>query len=325
MKPSTLRADLILLLAAVLWGGAFVAQRAAMQFMGPLTYNGIRFALGALVLVPLVMMRSRQSAGDKVWTGRREAGVLAVGCAAGLVLFIAVSLQQAGLVHTTAGKAGFITGLYMPLVPILGLILRQRTGIATWVGVCLAVVGLYFLSVPAGLSLFGGGDGVQQLNRGDALVAACAVVWAVHVLLIGRFAPRIDPLQLGLAQFVVVAIASFMAAIAVSEPISSAGIHAAIWPILYGGLISVAVAYTLQLIGQSQTGPGHAALLLSLETVFSAIAGYLVLQERLGPRELLGAAVMFMGMLVSQASRLLPKATVPMSTGSCEAAVPAGK
>ncbi len=298
MKYRALRADAILLFAAVLWGAAFVAQRAAMRHLGPMTYNGIRFALGALALGTFVAVRSRRSAGAESGvsdpSGRSRNRHTLGGAVAGVVLFVAASLQQAGLVHTTAGKAGFITGLYVPLVPILGLVVGRRTGGATWVGAALAVVGLYFLSV----------TGPMRLNPGDGLVMACAVVWAVHVLLIGRLAPRHDPLRLGVTQFTVVAVASLVAA-AFTEPITAAAVWAAGIPILYGGLISVAIAYTLQIVGQRDAPPGHAALLLSLETVFAALTGYCLLGETFGPRESFGAAVMLGGMLVSQIGRLL--------------------
>ncbi len=298
MKHTTLRADLLLLLAAVLWGAAFVAQRTAMTHLGPFTYTGIRFALGSLALVPFVLAQSRQSGGPAASSPSRRRLHIVGGAAAGVLLFGGVSLQQVGLVYTTAGKAGFITGLYMPLVPVFGLAVGQRTGAATWVGVTLAVIGLYLLSV----------TGPLTINRGDGYVILCAVVWAVHVLLIAAIAPQADPLRLGVAQFTTVAMVSLVIGVA-AERTTAEGVRAAVWAILYGGLISVGIAYTLQLVGQRYAPPGHAALLLSLEAVFAALAGYLLLGERLGPREMVGAAVMLGGMLVSQAGRLLPKPT----------------
>lgn len=299
MKRTTLRADAVLLLAAVIWGGGFVAQRVAMQYMGPFTFNALRFAVGTLVLLPVIAGRSRRRATqdarppDANRDGRRHFH-LAAGAVAGLVLFIGASLQQIGLVYTTAGKAGFITGLYLPLVPILGLLVGERTRIATWIGVALAVIGLYFLSV----------SGNMEINRGDLFVLACSVVSAVHVLVIGWISPRGDALQLGLVQFAVVAGLSVIVA-ALSEPITVDGLRAATWAIAYGGLGSVAVAFTLQLIGQRDAPSGHAALLMSLETVFAAVAGYLLLNEMFGGRELFGAGLMLTGFVVSQVPRLL--------------------
>lgn len=299
MKRTTLRADAVLLVAAVIWGGGFVAQRVAMRHMGPYAFNALRFALGTIVLLPVIAAWARPGAieetrpSDLKSDGRRHFHLIA-GALAGFVLFIAVSLQQIGLVYTTAGKAGFITGLYLPLVPILGLVIGEHTRIATWVGVGLALTGLYFLSVP----------GNMEINRGDVYVLACAVVSAVHVLIIGWISPRGDALRLGLVQFAVVAVLSAIVAV-MREPITADGLRASTWAIAYGGLGSVAVAFTLQLIGQRDAPSGHAALLMGMETVFAAVAGYLVLSETFGARELLGAALMLTGFLVSQIPRLL--------------------
>ena len=304
MKASSLRADVVLLIAAVLWGAAFVAQRAAMRHMGPLTFNGLRFALGALALAAVIGLRRtrRRPAPDALkepssYEPPRDAAFrlyLLGGVVAGLVLFAGVSLQQAGLVYTTAGKAGFITGLYLPLVPILGLVLGRRTGGATWLGVVLAVIGLYLLSIV---------PGSFEMERGDALVAACAVIWAVHVLVVAHLAPRLEPLKFGLVQFSTVAVAS-VAAAAAFEPLAGANLRGGALALLYGGLVSVGIAYTLQLVGQREAPPGHAALILSLEAVFAALTGGLLLDERLAQRQLAGAALMLCGMLVSQLPRL---------------------
>ncbi len=290
MRAGTLKADAVLLLAAAIWGAAFVAQRAAMQDMGPLGFNGIRFALGALVLLPIIWVRRPAVASDSArerrlyWRG---------GLLAGSVLFVGASLQQVGLVYTTAGKAGFITGLYVICVPILGLAIGQRTPALTWLGAGLAAVGLYLLSI----------SGRPTVNPGDVLVLACAVVWAVHVLIIGRISPRTDPLRLAAVQFTVTALLSLGAAICF-ERNTLAGLSAARWSILYGGICSVGIAYTLQVVGQRTAPPGHAAILLSFEAVFAALTGGWLLGEVLGRRELLGCAVMLAGILVSQLRRV---------------------
>ena len=292
MRLATFKADAILLFAAVIWGAAFVAQRAAMQHMGPLGFNGIRFALGTLVLLPVIWVWRAPVTADCA-TERRlywRGGLLA-----GIVLFVGASLQQAGLVYTTAGKAGFITGLYVVGVPILGLLIGQRTPVLTWLGAGLAAVGLYLLSVSSRL----------EINPGDGLVLACAGVWAVHVLIIGRISPRTDPLCLAAVQFGVTAVLSLLAA-AVFERITLTGIAAAKWAILYGGLCSVGIAYTLQVVGQRAAPPAHAAILLSFEAVFAALTGGWLLGEVLGPRELLGCGLMLAGILVSQVRRAKP-------------------
>jgi drug/metabolite transporter (DMT)-like permease len=306
MNTHSMRADVVLLIAAVLWGAAFVAQRAGMRYMGPLTFNALRFALGALALASFMAVRwnsRRRAASAPVEATRRVAFRLYIvgGIAAGLVLFAGASLQQMGLVYTTAGKAGFITGLYLPLVPILALFLGRRTGRATWLGVALAVVGLYLLSVSA--ESF-------RIERGDALVIACAVIWAVHVLIVAHLAPRLEPLTFGLVQFSTVAVASLAAAWAV-EPVASADLRGGALALLYGGLVSVGIAYTLQLVGQREAPPGHAAMILSLEAVFAALTGGLLLGERLGRYELLGAGLMLCGMLISQLPRLRSAAVKP--------------
>jgi drug/metabolite transporter (DMT)-like permease len=294
MKKQALRADLLLFAAAVLWGTAFVAQRMAMQHMGPLTYNGVRFAIGGLALVPFIVLRTR--AATRRGTPRDRPTLrtyLVGGLVAGLVLLVATDLQQAGLVYTTAGKAGFITGLYVPLVPLFGLLGRQRVPWATWVGVGLAVVGLYFLSISAKF----------ELNRGDALVLACAVACAVQVLVIGWLSPHVDALVFGLMQYSIVAGGSLLLGVCL-EDVTLAGVRAAAWELAYGGILSVSVAFTLQIIGQRHAPPGHAALVMSLEAIFAALAGYVVLHETFGPRELLGAGLMLGGTLVSQVRRL---------------------
>jgi drug/metabolite transporter (DMT)-like permease len=232
------------------------------------------------------------------------------GTIAGLVLFAAAALQQWGLVYTTAGKAGFITGLYLPLVPILALFLGRRTERMTWLGVGLAIGGLYLLSV---------GGGPWTVQPGDALVSACAVILAAHVLIVAHLAPRLEPLKFGLVQFTTVAVASLAVACFV-EPLASADLRGGALALLYGGLISVGIAYTLQLVGQREAPPGHAALIMSLESVFAALSGGLVLGERLGSLEMAGAGLMLLGMLMSQ----LPRLRIPGSAAAATAGAERG-
>ncbi len=286
MRRATLKADALLLIAAAIWGAAFVAQRVAMRHMGPLAFNGVRFALGALALLPLIHVRrlSGDAQSGKLYLGG--------GLLVGTVLFVGASLQQIGLVYTTAGKAGFITGLYVVFVPILGLLVGHRTALPTWLGAGLAAVGLYLLSVSERL----------EVNLGDGLVLACALVWSVHVLLIARLAPRTDPIRLAAVQFGVTAVLSLLAALAF-EPVTLAGIIAAKWAVLYGGLCSVGIAYTIQVVCQRAIPPAHAAILFSLEAVFAALTGGWLLGEVLGRRELLGCALMLGGIIVSQVRR----------------------
>jgi drug/metabolite transporter (DMT)-like permease len=211
------------------------------------------------------------------------------GGGAGLVLFGAASLQQVGLVHTTAGKAGFITGLYVILVPLVGFLRGHRTGPGAWGGATLAALGLYLLSVREGLSL----------DPGDAWVLGSAFLWTAHVLVLAWFAPRLDGIHLAFIQFLVCAGCSLICA-AFTETISWDGVRGAAIPILYGGGMSVGVAYTLQVVAQREAPPAHAAIILSLEAVFAAAAGWVLLDESLSTRGMVGCALMLAGMLVSQ-------------------------
>jgi drug/metabolite transporter (DMT)-like permease len=280
----------LLLLAAAIWGFAFVAQRVGMEHVGPFTFNAVRFALGGIVLLPLVALRKRQATvfdrkqpavgGGMIWRG---------GVIAGLALFAGASFQQTGIVHTTAGKAGFITGLYVIIVPIMGLLWKQRMGMQTWLGAILAAIGLYFLSAPSRLSI----------ASGDLLVLASAFMWAGHVHIIAWLSPRIDPIQLACRQFLICSAISFVVA-GFTESVSSGGLKEAAVPILYAGLMSTGVAYTLQVVAQRRVHPAHAAIILSLEAVFAAIGGWLMLGEVLSIGELFGALLMLAGMLLSQ-------------------------
>jgi drug/metabolite transporter (DMT)-like permease len=215
---------------------------------------------------------------------------LAAGLIAGGVLFFGASLQQVGIVSTTAGKAGFITGLYVVLVPLAGLLWRQRAGAAAWAGAVLSLGGLFLLSFTDTLSM----------ARGDLIVLGGAFFWTAHVHVVSVLSPRADPLELSCVQFAVCSLASGIAGLA-TEHTAAAGVAAAAVPILYGGVLSVGIAYTLQVVAQRRAPPSHAAILLSLESVFAALGGGLILGERLGPRGAAGCVVMFAGMLVSQA------------------------
>jgi drug/metabolite transporter (DMT)-like permease len=261
-----------------------------MDHVGPYTFNGIRFFLGALVLVPFIYRHRRRQVSVKAATGPGKAtSVIVYGGVAGLALFSAASLQQVGLIYTTAGKAGFITGLYVVIVPIMGLLWAQRTNAGTWIGALLAAVGMYLLSINEDFTI----------GFGDLLELIGAVLWAAHIHLIGWFSPKTDPLPLAFTQFITCAMASLLTAAAI-ETAAMAGILAAALPILYGGVLSVGVAYTLQVVAQRHAHPAHAAILLSLESVFAAVGGWLILSETMTGRAMVGCLLMFCGMLVSQ-------------------------
>jgi drug/metabolite transporter (DMT)-like permease len=288
MKNQQLKSNMFLLLTAIIWGFAFVAQKVGAQYVGAFTFNGVRFALGSISLIPLILYFNSKPKED---TEKQRLFVSALpgGAMAGCVLFIGSSLQQVGLSDTSAGKAAFITGLYMVIVPLLGILLKHRIHITTWLGVALAVVGLYFLSITASFSI----------GKGDLIELVGAVFWAIHILTIDHFVKKVDVLKLSFVQFVTCSILSMSVAL-IFENITIAGLTQALIPILYGGLGSVGIAYTLQAIGQKHAKPSHAAIILSLESVFAAIGGLLILHEYLGGRAYVGCVLMLAGMLLSQ-------------------------
>lgn len=287
MKLTSRNANLLLMLAAVIWGFAFVAQRVGMRHVGPLTFNGVRFGLGAMALTPLMFwMRRSGPKGDPADRGL----VLKGGLMAGAVLFVGATLQQYGVVYTTAGKAGFITGLYVVFVPLLGLLIGMKTSRLVWLGALTAAGGLYLLSA----------RGMTGIDPGDGLVLISAVFWATHVLVIGRLSHRVAPVSLAVTQFAVVSVLSLVGAV-LFETIALESLRAAAIPILYAGLLSVAVAYTLQVVAQRKAKAGHAAIILSSESVFAAVGGWLVLGEGLSTRGLAGCALMLGGILLAQA------------------------
>lgn len=290
MRHGAARADGLLLVTALIWGLAFVAQRVGMDHVGPLFFNGVRFVLGASALLPLALRSARQpDPSDLSRPGRAPRFPLIGSLMAGAALFAGATLQQVGLKYTTAGKAGFITGLYVVIVPLIGLAFGQRAGRGDVLGAVLAAVGLYFLSVTEAFTI----------AYGDLLEIAGAFFWAGHVLLIGWLSPQTRALQLAMGQYAVCGLLSLFAA-GLIETNTVAGLYGAAAPILYGGLLSVGLAYTLQVVAQREAPPTHAAILLSLEAVFAALAGWVMLDERLGARGLFGCGLMFAGMLVAQ-------------------------
>jgi drug/metabolite transporter (DMT)-like permease len=290
MKINTLKSDALLLLTSAIWGFAFVAQRVGMDYVGPFLFNGVRFALGGLVLLPLVLrngIHRRQGAAN---LPRTETKTLVFGSALlGISIFAAASLQQVGLVYTTAGNAGFITGLYVVIVPILGLFWGQRPNIGIWIGALLAAIGLYLLSVTHELAI----------SYGDLLELIGAFLWAIQILIVGWLSPKADPLKLAFVEFSVCSFLSLVTAFIAEKIVLQSLIQAAI-PILYGGVLSVGVAFTLQVVAQRNAHPAHAAIIFSLESVFAALGGWLVLNESIRLRGLAGCALMLSGMLLSQ-------------------------
>ncbi len=286
MRIGLLANDVLLLTTSLIWGLAFVAQRIGMEHIGPFTFNGVRFLLGAAALVPVALVRSRTRL-------TRLRPTMRDGALAGLVLFVASSLQQIGLVRTTAGNAGFITGLYVVLVPFIGFLWGQRIGILRWVAVAFGVAGLYLLTVRDGM----------RMNAGDLYVLGSAFFFALHVHTIAYFSRKHSALWLSLTQYVFVGATSLTVGL-VAESTPGGAVRGAVVPILYGGLASIAVAYTLQVVAQRRAHPSHAAILLSLEGTFAALGGWLILGEVLSTRAVVGCMLLMAGMLTSQLSGL---------------------
>lgn len=273
---SSRSARFLLLVTAAIWGFAFVAQRAGMNHMGPMVFNTIRFGLGSIILYLIFRKHLNRN-------------YLKQAVFAGSILFAGAALQQWGVVYTTAGKAGFITGLYIVFVPLLGLLTGYREGRNLWTGIALSLTGLWLLSFSQGL---------RSVNPGDILVLAGAVMWALHVRLIGRYAQRYHAGGFAVVQFSTVTILSAITALLLSE--SWHGITTGWLPLAYSGFLSVGIAFTVQIFAQKKVKPAPAAMIMSLEAVFAAVGGCFILKEILTSSELAGAALMFAGMIIAQ-------------------------
>lgn len=295
-----MKSNILLLITAAIWGSAFVAQRVGMDYIGPYTYSGFRFLIGGLALIPIAIWihnwQARQLSQGVV--SKREPkqggmGLIKASLISGIVLFGGVTLQQVAMVYTTAGKGGFITSLYIVLVPIMGLAFKQRAGAGVWLGAFIALVGLYLLSIKSDFTL----------SYGDFLMLLGAFFWAAHVLVIGWVAPKYDPVVLSILQFLICGVLSMVLAV-IYETIVWADVMLAMESILYAALMSTGVAYTLQVVAQQDAKASHAAIILSSEAMFAVLAGWLILDEVLTVRGLWGCALIMTGMLISQ---LLPE------------------
>ena len=290
MDRGKLNSNLLLLITSIIWGFGFVAQEMGSDHLGPNAFNGTRYSVGAVCLLVILLAWHRGKAMD----GFRARDWVKASLSAGLFLFLGSLLQQAGIgdESTGPGKAGFITGLYVVIVPLLGLGLGHRTNAQMWAGVALATVGLWLLS-------FNPGNAQWAIRRGDLLVFFGAFFWAGHVLVIDRFTNRVSSLHLAIGQVTVCAGVSWGVA-AFSEPLKLAKFQAAFMPALYLGVMSIAIAFTLQIIGQRKAHPTHASIIFAMEAVVGVFAGWLILHEKLTERELTGCVLMFCGMVLSQ-------------------------
>lgn len=290
-----LKNNLLLTLTAFIWGIAFVAQSVGMDYVGPFTFNAVRFLIGGIVLIPCIFLLNRlngsKQGGEKDKKERREERkiLLAGGICCGVCLCVASSLQQFGIAYTTVGKAGFITALYIIIVPVLGIFMKKRVTVLAWASVALAAVGMYFLCITEEF----------RIGRGDILMMLCALCFSIHILVIDYFSPRVDGVKMSCIQFIVSGVICFVPMFLWEHPQLSAILDA--WaPILYAGVLSCGVAYTLQIIGQKGADPVVASLLLSLESVFSVLAGWLILHQGMSAREILGCVLVFGGIILAQ-------------------------
>ena len=290
-----MRSNILLLITAAIWGSAFVAQKSGMDYIGPLTYGGIRTFIGGLALIPVILVLDKNEAKTEVKKTPEEAAaekklLLIGGICCGLALFVASTLQQYGVSYTTAGKAGFITTLYVVMVPIFSVVLRKKVRPIIWLCVLMGATGLYLLCMT---------DASFKLQFGDTLVLLCAVGFSVHILVIDYFAPKVDGVKMSCIQFLVSGTIGIIGMFIFEEPKIDAILDC--WlPILYAGVLSSGVGYTLQIVAQKDAEPTVASLLMSLESVFAVISGAIILHESMSPRELIGCAVIFAAVIIAQ-------------------------
>lgn len=298
MKSRQVRNSILLVLTAFIWGIAFVAQSEGGNAVGPFTFNGIRSLIGSIVLLPVIALLDRMKLTSKKPVTKAEKEILLIGgLSCGVLLFLASSAQQLGIcLGTPAGKAGFLTACYILLVPVLGLFLKKKCGVRVWTGIAITLVGLYLLCMSETL----------RLQSSDLLLLACALLFAVHILVIDYFSPRVDGVRMSCIQFLVCGILSlipmFFSEIRVGADVWLAKLtDPGAWlAILYAGVLSCGVAYTLQIVGQNGINPTVASMLLSLESVFSVLAGWIILKQSLGAKELLGCGLIFIAIILAQ-------------------------
>lgn len=295
MKKMSLKNITMLFLTAFIWGVAFVAQSVGMNYIGPFTFSCVRSILGGIVLIPCIWFLDRLKMKEEGVTEKRTMSekekktLLIGGICCGIALCVASNLQQFGVKYTTVGKAGFITALYIVLVPIFGIFLKKKVGVKVWISVAISVVGLYLLCMTEKFSI----------SKGDFLVLLCAIVFSIHILVIDHFSPLVDGVRMSCIQFWITGILSAIPMFLFEKPSLSA-IFAAAVPLLYAGVMSSGVAYTLQIVAQKDADPTVASLILSLESVFSVLAGWVVLGQVMSMREICGCVLMFAAIILAQ-------------------------
>lgn len=286
-----IKSSLILLLTATIWGVAFVAQSVGMEYIGPFTFNAIRCVLGGLVLIPVILvLKKKKETGAENQEKEDKKTLWAGGIACGVILCIASNLQQFGIMEASVGKSGFFTALYIVMIPVIGIFIGKRPGIKLWFCVALAVVGMYLLCMK---------DGSFTIERADIMLLLCALVFSFHILVIDYFSPKVDGVKMSCIQFFVCGVLSAVGMLFTETPDIS-NIQAAWLPLLYAGLLSCGVGYTLQIVGQKGINPVIASLIMSLESVISALAGWVILGQVLSPKEILGCILMFVAIIITQ-------------------------
>lgn len=310
VKTHKLRNTFFLFLTAMIWGAAFVAQSVSMDYIGPFTFICLRSVIGGLFLIPVIIVldgirkkNQNESANvvssentlynieteEKQRLSWKNKQLIEGGIVCGILLFFANCFQQTGIQYTTVGKAGFITTFYIIIVPLIGLFFKKYCGILTWIGVVIALAGLYFLCITQKLTI----------QRGDALILCCSVLYAGQILAIDHYNPFVDGVKMSCIQFLTGGVLGAVFMFLFENP-SVAMILSAAGPILYTGIMSTGVGYTLQIVGQKGLNPTVAALILSLESVFSALSGYVFLHQVLTTRELIGCVLMFIAIVLAQ-------------------------
>lgn len=286
-----IKSSLILLLTATIWGVAFVAQSVGMEYIGPFTFNAIRCVLGGLVLIPVILvLKKKKETGAENQEKEDKKTLWAGGIACGVILCIASNLQQFGIMEASVGKSGFFTALYIVMIPVIGIFIGKRPGIKLWFCVALAVVGMYLLCMK---------DGSFAIERADIMLLLCALVFSFHILVVDYFSPKVDGVKMSCIQFFVCGVLSAVGMLFTETPDIS-NIQAAWLPLLYAGLLSCGVGYTLQIVGQKGINPVIASLIMSLESVISALAGWVILGQVLSPKEILGCVLMFVAIIITQ-------------------------
>lgn len=283
MKPSKLRGELLLFITAIIWGVSFVAQKLGMNHLGPFSFSAARLTIGATALIPVYFLLKKTA------PSQNEKGVLPMGILLGLMIFFGISLQQYGLMSTTAGKSAFITALYIIIVPLAGIFMKKKLNVYNWLGVLLGVVGLYLLSINEGF----------QMSKGDFIVLIGSFFWSAHIILVDKYGARYDGVLLSMIQFYTAGILSLIFSLFL-EQMTLQGLWLSRGPILFAGIVVVGLAYTLQIFGQRNVPPALASMILSFEAVFAVLSGMLFLNETMTLKETLGCVVMFIAIILSQ-------------------------